>query len=168
VSKEIGRLIVHDDQRRSDMRRLETRTLPSALLAFGRRVTPGDAFEALVAARGWQTESWRPTFVDACDRDQFLNALRNESSISGFAWESKQVLRPPGEPLEHPAGQEDMKVGSRLMIASATDLPTLYFVEWHYIDFVLSCLGNVSEAARVLGVRRSTLQRKRKKSPPSK
>ena len=54
------------------------------------------------------------------------------------------------------------------MVASAADLPTLYFVEWHYIDFVMSCLGNVSEAARVLGVRRSTLQRKRKKNPPTR
>jgi ActR/RegA family two-component response regulator len=52
------------------------------------------------------------------------------------------------------------------MVASAADLPSLYYVEWHYIDFVLSCLGNVSQAARVLGIRRSTLQRKRKKTPP--
>jgi ActR/RegA family two-component response regulator len=54
------------------------------------------------------------------------------------------------------------------MVASADQLPTLYYVAWHYIDFVLSCVGNVSEAARVLGIRRSTLQRKRKKNPPNR
>ena len=55
-----------------------------------------------------------------------------------------------------------------MMVASAAELPTLYYAEWHYIDFVLSCVGNVSEAARILGIRRSTLQRKRKKLPPDR
>jgi ActR/RegA family two-component response regulator len=54
----------------------------------------------------------------------------------------------------------------RLVISASEELPTLYFVEWHYIDYVLSCVGNISKAARVLGVRRSTIQRRRKKHPP--
>ncbi len=37
---------------------------------------------------------------------------------------------------------------------------------YRMIDFVLSNLGSISETARVLGIRRSTLQRKRKKNPP--
>jgi Bacterial regulatory protein, Fis family len=149
------------------MARLETRRVPKALLAFGRRVSADDAFEELVATRGWQMERWKPTFVESCDRDRFLNPPRDEPAVGpGCSWESRQVLRRPlGEFA--PEGKA-LDAEARLMVASAAELPSLYFVEWHYIDFVLSCLGNVSEAARVLGIRRSTLQRKRKKTPPSR
>jgi hypothetical protein len=149
-----------DSGRSSTMGRTETRRTPNALLAFGRRVSAGYAFDDLVAARGWGMETWKPTFVEECERDQLSQALERRPP-----WEGKQVLRPkPTEPVA--GGKADAE--ARLLVASAEDLPTLYFVEWHYIDFVLSCLGNVSETARVLGIRRSTLQRKRKKSPPSK
>jgi hypothetical protein len=148
------------------MDRFDTRRLPHALLAFGRRISGGDAFEELVAARGWQMESWRPTFIESRDRDQVLNGLRSELAASlGTGWEQRQVLRKPADAMEPPGGRATGDE-AKLMVASSDDLPTLYFVEWHYIDFVLSCLGNVSEAARVLGIRRSTLQRKRKKTPP--
>jgi ActR/RegA family two-component response regulator len=56
----------------------------------------------------------------------------------------------------------------RLVISASEGLPSLYFVEWHYIDYVLSCVGNISQAARVLGVRRSTVQRRRKKHRPDR
>jgi two-component system response regulator RegA len=45
--------------------------------------------------------------------------------------------------------------------------PSLAAVEWEYIQRVLdACDGNVSEAARLLGVHRRSLQRKLKKRPP--
>jgi hypothetical protein len=122
----------------------------SALLAFGQRVTAGDAFDDMVAAGRWEAEHWSPTFVEEAERRQI-----------GTDWKGKQVLRRSG-----PDRRQDASAEPRLMVASSAELPSLYFVEWHYIDFVLSCVGNVSEAARVLGVRRSTLQRKRKKNPP--
>lgn len=50
----------------------------------------------------------------------------------------------------------------------APELPTLARVEWEYISRILArCRGNLSAAARVLGIRRSTLQRKLKKLPPT-
>jgi hypothetical protein len=138
--------------------------VPHALLAFGRRVSASDAFEELVASRGWQMESWRPTFVDANERDHLLS---RDPAAPDSDWNARQVLRRPATARE-PAPESATDSEGRLMVASAGDLPTLYYVEWHYIDFVLSCIGNVSEAARVLDIRRSTLQRKRKKLPPTR
>ena len=47
------------------------------------------------------------------------------------------------------------------------ETPSLARVEWEYIQRVLSdCDGNVSEAARRLGVHRRSLQRKLSKYPP--
>ena len=49
------------------------------------------------------------------------------------------------------------------------DAPTLDRVEWEHIQRVLSdCAGNVSEAARRLGIDRRSLQRKLAKYPPSR
>ena len=46
-------------------------------------------------------------------------------------------------------------------------VPTLARVEWEHIQRVLNdCGGNVSQAARLLGVHRRSLQRKLSKFPP--
>jgi DNA-binding NtrC family response regulator len=51
----------------------------------------------------------------------------------------------------------------------SAELPTLAAMEWEYINrFLVAASGNVSAAARVLGVQRSTLQRKLRKHPPSR
>jgi two-component system response regulator RegA len=53
--------------------------------------------------------------------------------------------------------------------APATDIqaPTLARAEWEHIQRILSdCVGNVSEAARRLGIHRRSLQRKLQKDPP--
>jgi hypothetical protein len=150
------------------MSRLQTGESLKAILAFGRQVSARDAFDDLVAAQGWQKESWQPSFVDSCDRERTVSGLCDRPAPPGdCSWERRQVLRRPPEAPEIPVGKvKDAE--PRIMIASAEGLPSLYYVEWHYIDFVISCLGNISEAARVLGIRRSTLQRKRKKLPPSR
>jgi two-component system response regulator RegA len=47
--------------------------------------------------------------------------------------------------------------------------PTLARAEWEHMSRILSdCAGNVSEAARRLGITRRTLQLKLKKNPPSR
>jgi two-component system response regulator RegA len=47
-------------------------------------------------------------------------------------------------------------------------MPTLARVEWEYMQRVLAeCKGNVSEAARRLGMHRRSLQRKLQKLPPN-
>ncbi len=50
-----------------------------------------------------------------------------------------------------------------------TELPSLARVEWEYLQRVLTdCNGNVSEAARQLGMHRRSLQRKLSKHPTPK
>ena len=51
----------------------------------------------------------------------------------------------------------------------ATDVPSLARVEWEHIQRVLSdCEGNVSQAARMLGLHRRSLQRKLSKVPAAR
>jgi two-component system response regulator RegA len=51
--------------------------------------------------------------------------------------------------------------------ATCTSLPSLERVQWEYIHAVLgSCHGNVSEAARQLGIFRQSLQRMLRRHPP--
>jgi two-component system response regulator RegA len=47
--------------------------------------------------------------------------------------------------------------------------PTLERVEWEHIQRILTdCDGNISEAARLLGMHRRSLQRKLQKYPPTR
>jgi two-component system response regulator RegA len=56
------------------------------------------------------------------------------------------------------------RLGHRLQGA-----PSLARAEWEHINRVLSdCAGNISEAARRLGIHRRSLQRKLQKYPPNK
>lgn len=49
----------------------------------------------------------------------------------------------------------------------APAMPSLALAEWEYISFVLTtCRGNISRAARLLGIHRQSLQRKLRKRPP--
>ena len=53
--------------------------------------------------------------------------------------------------------------------AEAPDVPSLARVEWEHMQRVLAdCDGNISEAARRLGMHRRSLQRKLSKYPPSR
>ncbi|MCA8925503.1 MAG: response regulator [Planctomycetes bacterium] len=50
-----------------------------------------------------------------------------------------------------------------------SSVPSLERVEWEHIQRVLSeCEGNISQAARALGIHRRTLQRKLANHPPSR
>lgn len=54
-------------------------------------------------------------------------------------------------------------------MAELAQLPSLHRMEWEYINRVLRHTGgNISAAARLLGVERSTLQRKLRKHPPER
>lgn len=49
------------------------------------------------------------------------------------------------------------------------NIPSLAMVEWEYMQRVLTdCGGNVSQAAKLLGLHRKSLQRKLSKYPPQK
>jgi two-component system, response regulator RegA len=53
-------------------------------------------------------------------------------------------------------------------VSSATPVPSLARVEWEHIQRVLAdCQGNISQAAKLLGLHRRSLQRKLSKYPPN-
>jgi two-component system response regulator RegA len=53
--------------------------------------------------------------------------------------------------------------------ADTGDVPSLARVEWEHIQRVLAdCRGNISQAARVLGVHRRSLQRKLSRFPAAR
>lgn len=52
--------------------------------------------------------------------------------------------------------------------AAGTGVPSLARVEWEHIQMVLAeCQGNITHAARLLGLHRRSLQRKLSKYPPA-
>jgi two-component system response regulator RegA len=57
--------------------------------------------------------------------------------------------------------------GTNTAKAAAVETPSLARAEWEHIQRVLTdCGGNISEAARRLGIHRRSLQRKLHKYPP--
>jgi two-component system, response regulator RegA len=57
--------------------------------------------------------------------------------------------------------------GAAIEPVEITETPSLARAEWEHIDRVLAdCAGNISEAARRLGLHRRSLQRKLQKRPP--
>ena len=78
--------------------------------------------------------------------------------------------------LAKPADVDEILAGFARAEAPVRERPpvdfepaTLARAEWEHIHRVLAdCGGNISEAARLLGIHRRSLQRKLKKHPPSK
>ena len=64
-------------------------------------------------------------------------------------------------------GQRSSGAGAREQVAAAQPPPSLARAEWEHMTRILADVGgNVSEAARRLGITRRTLQLKLKKDPP--
>jgi two-component system, response regulator RegA len=61
---------------------------------------------------------------------------------------------------------EPMRRSSREAPEPPDRVPTLARVEWEYMHrVILDCSGNISQAARLLGIHRRSLQRKLAKYP---
>jgi two-component system response regulator RegA len=59
------------------------------------------------------------------------------------------------------------RIDSPIEEAAPTEIPSLARVEWEHIQRVLEdCEGNISKAAKLLGLHRRSLQRKLSKYPP--
>ena len=69
--------------------------------------------------------------------------------------------------LTKPADADEILAALRgARVRSTTEAPSLDRVEWEHIQRVLAqCKGNVSQAARALGIQRRSLQRKLSKAP---
>lgn len=74
---------------------------------------------------------------------------------------ASDYLTKPADADQIEAALEGRKAGAE------TSIPTLERVEWEHLQRVLGdCQGNISQAARVLGIDRRSLQRKLAKFPP--
>ena len=66
-------------------------------------------------------------------------------------------------------GTSAKKTGKIVEVVKPLETPSLARAEWEHINRVLSdCGGNISEAARRLGIHRRSLQRKLQKYPPAR
>lgn len=76
-------------------------------------------------------------------------------------------LGKPADAEQILAAYQDLASGSAWKPAPTT-VPSLARVEWEHIQRVLSdCSGNISQAAKLLGIHRRSLQRKLSKYPPA-
>ena len=100
---------------------------------------------------------------DRADHVEHLDVLIIGAGLSGIG---------AAHYLQKPADVDEIEAGFRKPDETPEErevpiaVPSLARVEWEHIDRVLSdCGGNVSQAARLLGVHRRSLQRKLQKRP---
>jgi two-component system response regulator RegA len=148
----------------------------------------GDRVEALAQTRQQSPDlilvDLRMPDVDGLDLVAELRAIDDSNAIvvltgyGSIATALTAVKRGANHYLSKPidvdqiiAAFEELQAGEPEPSESrpAPTVPTLARVEWEHIQRVLvDCSGNISEAARVLGIHRRSLQRKLTKYPPSR
>jgi two-component system response regulator RegA len=147
----------------------------------------GDRTEALAQSRQQSPDlilvDLRMPDVDGLDLVSELREIDDSSTVvvltgyGSIATALAAVRRGADHYLSKPidvdqivAAFEDLQRGELRPEAKAVKTaPTLARVEWEHIQRVLAdCEGNISEAARVLGIHRRSLQRKLGKYPPSR
>ncbi len=111
---------------------------------------------------------------------ELVNALRSHASLcrililTGFGSipvAVEAIRRGVDDVLTKPMNAD--QIAERLLnlgcsVALTVEPPSLGRVEWEHLQRVLrDCGGNISQAARLLGIERRTLQRKLNKYPPS-
>lgn len=91
------------------------------------------------------------------------------TALSAVRLGADDFLTKPADADQLMAAYEKMESDtiSSQQIAPEPSIPTLGRVQWEHIQRVLGdCNGNISQAARLLGVHRRSLQRKLSKYPP--
>jgi hypothetical protein len=144
-----------------------------AAFAFGIKLPVQEILEDLITSRGWRMTAWNSMLDPTQTPARVIEDMRMGDMLGRTANRQHAIMSlacpQPEQPQAPSAGSAQASdANASLFLVRAKTLPTLYFMEWNYIDFVLSTVGSVSEAARVLDIRRSTLQRKRKKNPPTR
>ena len=124
----------------------------------------------LLVAEPWSQGQLR---LDIIDRIRCLRPDIRIVIVTGYASLSvacEAVRRGAHACLNKPASAVQILAAARpdATVALPPKLLSLARVEWEYLQWVLlACGGNKSQAARHLGLHRSTLQRKLAKYPPS-
>ena len=131
----------------------------------------GDSAAALIAEQAAATATAQATTADAASIAATLRAIDLQSEATAL----EAVRIGAVHYLQKPASADDILASfaraggaepARLGEVDGDDVPSLDRVEWEHINRVLTdCGGNVSEAARRLGIHRRSLQRKLGKYP---
>ena len=91
------------------------------------------------------------------------------TAISAMKRGADYYLAKPADADQILAIYENLRVASSRGPEAPQTVPTLARVEWEHMQRVISdCGGNISQAARLLGIHRRSLQRKLEKYPPSR
>jgi two-component system response regulator RegA len=168
-------MVVDDD--RTFRERLVSAMGPRQLMAWGagspdeakelaRRVRPERAVLDLRMPGGWGLDLVSDLL--AMDSQMKIVVLTGYGSIATAV---EATRRGAVDYLSKPADADQIlaafeKTGEGAAVAMETT-PSLARVEWEHIQRILTdCSGNISQAARVLGIHRRSLQRKLSKYPP--
>jgi len=90
------------------------------------------------------------------------------TAISAMKKGADYYLSKPADADQILAVYENLRSGGVDSAAPQT-VPTLARVEWEHMQRVIAdCKGNISQAARLLGIHRRSLQRKLSKFPPAR
>ena len=89
------------------------------------------------------------------------------TAISAMKLGADHYLSKPADADQILAVYERLRTAGPETLETPDTVPTLARVEWEHMQRVLAdCAGNVSQAARLLGIHRRSLQRKLSKYPP--
>jgi len=91
------------------------------------------------------------------------------TTISAMKKGADYYLSKPADADQILAAFERLQAPEEEMSHAQLEAPSLARVEWEHMQRVITdCDGNISQAARALGIHRRSLQRKLSKFPPSK
>ncbi len=91
------------------------------------------------------------------------------TTITAMKRGADHYMSKPADADQVLAAFENLRATSANEPDSPTAVPSLARVEWEHMQRVIAdCGGNVSQAARLLGIHRRSLQRKLAKDPPSR
>jgi len=89
------------------------------------------------------------------------------TTISAMKRGADYYLSKPADADQILAAYEKLQEAGDAGLSSPAEAPSLARVEWEHMQRVLTdCGGNISQAARTLGIHRRSLQRKLSKYPP--
>lgn len=89
------------------------------------------------------------------------------TTISAMKRGADYYLSKPADADQILAAFEKLQAREQVSAETLTSTPTLARVEWEHMQRVIAdCGGNISQAARALGIHRRSLQRKLSKYPP--
>ena len=136
-------------------------------LELVRRLHQMDPEMLVVVLTGYGTISTAVEAVRAGAADYLTKPVDTDQILASFERAAEDDVGPTDADGTPGHGSHPPLDGIPQVSPAEAQTPSLARVEWDYIHRVLSdCGGNISQAARKLGIHRRSLQRKLQKLPP--